>query len=231
MSPSKTSMAPMRNSPTGKHIGVLPAQQPPDWMNITGPPRTARRRRIASRAAGVAVMRARAIGSDITGSSEQPERFTAVADEEVLRLAVVIQHHAVVLPADAGDLVATECGTCRVLVIAVRPDATGLDAAAHLVRPAAIPGPDTGAQPVEAVIRDRQRVRVIGERGDRKHGAEDLLLEHPHLVVALQHRRLEVIAVREFRPVHAGALAADEHLGALVAADVYVGGDFLDLLR
>ena len=42
----------------GKHIGVLPAQQPPDCTNITGPPRAAWRRLIASRAAGVAVIRA-----------------------------------------------------------------------------------------------------------------------------------------------------------------------------
>src|SRR6266568_5931536 len=116
MSPSRTSMPPTRNSPAAKHIGVLPAQQPPDWTNITAPPRAARRRRIASRAAGVAVMRARTIGSRITRSSEQPERFAAVADEQVLRLAVVIQHHEVVLPADARDLVATERGAGRVLV-------------------------------------------------------------------------------------------------------------------
>src|ERR1700735_1360763 len=231
MSPSSTSMSPTRNSPTGKHIGVLPAQQPPDWTNITGPPRTAHRRRIPSRAAGVAVMRARSIGSGMTGSLEQAERLGAVADEQVLRLAVVIQHHEGVLASDARDLVATERGTCRVLVIAVRPDTTRLDTAAHLVRPGAVPGPDTGAQPVEGVIRDRQRVRVVGEGGDRKYGTEDLLLEHPHLVVAFQHRRLEVIAVSELRSIHAGALAADEHLCALVAADVHVGGDFLDLLR
>src|SRR5450755_4280785 len=176
MSPSRTSMSPMRNSPTGKHIGVLPAQQPPDWTNTTGPPRAARRRVIASRAAGVAVILAWTMSSDITGSLEQPERFGAVADEQVLRLAVVIQHHEVVLAADARDLVATERGTGGVLVVAVRPDAAGLDAAAHLVCPGAVSGPDTGAQSVEGVIRDRQRVRVVGERGDRQHGAEDLLL-------------------------------------------------------
>src|SRR5580700_2849869 len=164
MSPSRTSMSPMRNSPTGKHIGVLPAQQPPDWTNITRPPRAARRRRIASRAPGVAVMRARTVDSDITRVSEQPERFGAVADEQVLRLAVVIEHHEVVLAADTRDLVAAERGACRVLVVAVRPDATGLDAAAHLVCPGTVSGPDTGAQPVEGVVRDRQRVRVVGER-------------------------------------------------------------------
>src|SRR5579863_107541 len=111
-------------------------------------------------------MRASTIGSDIT-ASEQPERFGAVADEQVLRLTVVIQHHEMVLAADARDLVATEGGPCRVLVVAVRPDATGLDAAAHLVGPGAVSGPDAGAQPVEGVIRDRQGVRVVGEGGDR----------------------------------------------------------------
>ena len=58
--------SPMTNSPSGKHMGVLPAQQPPDCTNITGPPRAARRRVIASRAAGVAVMRAGITDSDIT---------------------------------------------------------------------------------------------------------------------------------------------------------------------
>src|SRR3984885_3786567 len=139
-------------------------------------------------------MPARSIGSGTTAPSEKAERFGAVADEQVLRLAVVIQHHEVVLASDARDLVATERGTCRVLVIAVRPDTTRLDTAAHLVRPGAVPGPDTGAQPVEGVIRDRQRVRVVGEGGDRKYGTEDLLLEHPHLVVALEYCRLEVIS-------------------------------------
>src|ERR1035437_7926440 len=36
MSPSSTSTSPRMNSPMGKHIGVLPAQQPPDCTNITG---------------------------------------------------------------------------------------------------------------------------------------------------------------------------------------------------
>jgi len=48
-------------------MGVLPAQQPPDCTNITWPPRAARRRVIALRAAGVAVMRAGITDSDITG--------------------------------------------------------------------------------------------------------------------------------------------------------------------
>jgi ParB family chromosome partitioning protein len=117
----------------------------------------------------------------------------------------------VVLPADAGDLVTTERCACRVLVVAVRPDATGLDLAAHLVCPCAVARPDAGAQAVEGVVGDRQRVLVVFEGGDRQHRAEDLLLEHPHLVVALEHRGLEVVAVGELA-VDRGALASDEDL-------------------
>src|SRR5665647_1250047 len=103
MSPSSTSTSPRMNSPMGKHIGVLPAQQPPDCTNITGAPRAARRRLIAPRAAGVAVMRAGMTDSDITCPLEEAERLGAVADQQVLRLAVVVEHHPVVLPANAGD--------------------------------------------------------------------------------------------------------------------------------
>jgi hypothetical protein len=40
-----------------KHMGTLPAQQPADCTNMTGPPRAAHRRLTASRAAGVAEIR------------------------------------------------------------------------------------------------------------------------------------------------------------------------------
>src|SRR5664279_3991795 len=145
-------------------------------MNITAPPRAARRRAIAWCAAGVAVMRAGAAGWDIR-HSEQAEWFAAVADEQVLDLAVVVQHHQVVLPADAGDLVAAERCARGVLVVAVRPDPAGLDAAAHLVGPVAISCPYAGAEAVEGVVGDGQRIGVVGERGDRQDRAEDLLLE------------------------------------------------------
>src|SRR5450759_519784 len=162
MSPSRTSMSPRRNSPMGKHIGVLPAQQPPDCTNITGPPRAAWRRLIASRAAGVAVMRAGMTDSDITGL-EEAERLGAVADQQVLGLAVVVEHHRVVLPADAGDLVATERCPRRIGVVTVRPDAAGLDLPAHLVGPVAVACPDAGAQAVEGVVSDGQRLLVVLE--------------------------------------------------------------------
>src|SRR5450631_4289077 len=131
----------MMSSPSGKHIGVLPAQQPPDCTNITGAPRAARKALIASRAAGVALMRAGVADSVIVGPLEEAERLGAVADEQVLRLAVVVEHHPVVLPADAGDLVTTERCPCRICVVAVRPDAASLDLAAHLVGPRPVPCP------------------------------------------------------------------------------------------
>src|SRR5664279_4827994 len=179
----------MRNSPCGKHIGVLPAQHPPDCTNITAPPRL-RRRSIAARAAGVAVIR---VGW-VIAVSEQAERFAAVADQQVLRLAVVVEHHPVVLPANAGDLVTAERRTRGVLVVAVRPDPAGFDTAAHLVGAGAVACPDPGAEAVEGVVGDLQRVRVVGEGGYGEDRAEDLLLEHPHLVVALEHGRLAVPA-------------------------------------
>src|SRR5665647_850943 len=194
MSPSSTSMSLIMNSPMGKHMGVLPAQQPPDCTNITWPPRAARRAVIALRAArgGRDACRNDRLGHQTP--LEEAERLGAVADQQVLRLAVMIEHHPVVLPADAGDLVTTERRTCRIRVVAVRPDAARLDLAAHLVGPVPVAGPDAGAQAVEGVVGDGQRLLVVLEGGDRQHRAEDLLLEHPHLVVALEHSRLVEVA-------------------------------------
>src|SRR5438105_11264622 len=85
---------------------------------------------------------------------EKAEWLGAVADQQVLGLAVVFEHHPVVLPADAGNLVPAERGARRVLVVAVRPHATGLDGPAHAVRAVAVAGPHAGAQPEAAVVGD-----------------------------------------------------------------------------
>ena len=61
------------------------------------------------------------------------------------------------------------------------------------------------------------------------HRAEDLLLEDAHLVVALEDGRLDVVAVLQIA-VEIGALAAGQHLGAFLLADVEVGQDLLQLL-
>src|ERR1700744_5366109 len=157
---------------------------------------------------------------------EETLRVLRVGHEKVLRLLVVVQHHLVVLAADTGLLVATERGVRRVGVVAVRPDPPGLDVAAGPVRRIGGPGPDAGAKAVQRVIGGLDGVVVVVELGHRDHRAEDLLLEDPHLVVALEDRRLDVEAAGQLT-VELGLLATGEDLRALLLADVDVGQDLL----
>src|SRR5690242_9898859 len=80
------------------------------------------------------------------GGSEEAELLGAVADQHVLGLLVVVEHHLVRLAADAGLLVAAEGGVRRIGVIAVGPDASGLDGAAEAVAAVRVAAPDAGAQ-------------------------------------------------------------------------------------
>ena len=165
-----------------------------------------------------------------SGFQRQAEWFGAVADEQVLRLAVVIEHHAVVLAADTGDLVTAERRACGVLVVAVGPDAAGLDAAAHRVGAVAVARPHPGAEAVEGVVGDRQRLGVVGEGGHREHRAEDLLLEHAHLVVALEHGRLEVVPVANSPPSMVARWPPINTSAPSSRPISHVGGDLLELL-
>src|SRR5690606_34717448 len=122
------------------------------------------------------------------------ERLRAVAYQHVLGLLVVIEHHLVRLAADAGLLVAAEGRMGRVGMVAVGPDAAGLDVAAEAIGAVPVAGPDAGAEAVERVVGDLERFLLVLEGRDRDDGAEDLLLEDAHLVVALEDRRLDVIA-------------------------------------
>src|ERR1039458_9132979 len=60
-----------------------------------------------------------------------------------------------------------------------------------------VASPHPRAQAVERVIADLHGVRFILEGRDGQYRAEDLLLEDPHLVVALEHGRLEVVSARQ----------------------------------
>ena len=68
------------------------------------------------------------------------------------------------------------------------------------------------------------------ERRHREHWAEDLLLEDPHLVVALEDGRLEVVAAVQLA-AELGPPAADQQLGALLEPDLAVALDLLQLRR
>src|SRR6218665_3638351 len=59
--------------------------------------------------------------------SEEAERLGRVADQHVLGLLVVVEHHLVRLAADARLLVAAEGRVCRIGMVAIGPHATGLD--------------------------------------------------------------------------------------------------------
>src|ERR1039458_3922169 len=221
-------------------MGRLPSQHPPDWKNMTGP-RSTTSWAMPSSAAGVATTRATMPCSSVPDPSiadsrgptqvllEEPERLGAVAHQEVLGLGVVLQHHLVVLPADARDLVASEGRPGGVQVVAVGPHPSGLDGPAHAVGEVPVSSPHASPETVEGVVGDPHRVSLVGEGRDGQHRTEDLLLEDPHVVVALQHGRLVEVAVLELPP-DVGPLAADQHLGALLAADVDVACDLLPLL-
>src|SRR5579864_6612659 len=182
---------------------------------------------IAARASAVAITGAATSGSVMV--LEEPQRFGAVADEQVLGLRIVFQHHLVRFAADAGNFVPAECRARRIQVVAVRPDAPRLNGTAHPIRAAAISSPDAGTKAVERVVGNFEGLRLVLEGGDGEDRSEDLLLEDAHLVVALEDGGFEVVAILELA-VDAGAMTTGEDLGALVAADLNVVGDFLKLL-
>src|SRR5215470_9951207 len=130
-------------------MGELPSQQPPDWWNMSGPC-SARRRRSNSAACTVTATRL----TFPMGRSEESELAWRVTDQQVLGLLVVLEHHLVVLAADAGLLVPAEGRVRGVEVVAVCPDPAGLDGAPQVVGGVHVPGPDASAQPVQGVVGD-----------------------------------------------------------------------------
>ena len=132
-----------------------------------------------------------------TAGLEEAERLGAVADQEVLGLRVVLEHHLVVLPPHPGDLVATEGGSGGVEVVTVGPHPTRLDGPTHSVGEVAVASPHTRTQSVEGVVGDAHGVGLVGEGGHGEDGPEDLLLEDTHVVAALEHGGLEVVATFE----------------------------------
>src|SRR6187431_1034308 len=85
---------------------------------------------------------------------EESLGLIAVGDEQVLRLLVVVEHHLVVLAADARLLVPAERSVRRVQVVAVAPHPPGLDGAAGAVLGVDVSGPQAGTESVEGVVGD-----------------------------------------------------------------------------
>ena len=221
-----------RSTPAPRRADVEHAEQHVAVTDDEVPARVAHRRRPVAAAAGLVehhrampVLQSRQQlggggGDDRTrwcarAHQKKPCAFSRVGHHQVLGLLVVVEHHLVVLPADAGLLVAAERRVRGIDVVAVDPHPAGLDVAAGPVGGVAVAAPHPGAQAVEGVVGDRDRVVVIGERRHRHHRSEDLLLEDPHLVVAGEDGRLHVVAAGEVA-AQLGALPAGDDLGALV---------------
>jgi hypothetical protein len=92
-----------------------------------------------------------------------------------------------------------------------------------------VPRPDARAEAVQRVVGDLDGVGEVGEPGHRDDRAEDLLLEDPHPVLALEDSRLDVVPAGQL-PAEVRLLAADQDPGAFLPADVDVGEDLLQLV-
>ena len=62
-------------------------------------------------------------------------------------------------------------------MVAVEPDAAGLDGTRDLVRLVHVAGPHAGAEAVHCVVCDGDGLLLVPEGGDARDGAEDLLLK------------------------------------------------------
>src|SRR5450631_4016827 len=92
------------------------------------------------------------VASTRVAELEEAKLVGAVVHENVLGLLVVVEHVLMVLAADAGLLVSAERSVGGIGVVAVHPDAAGLDSAAHLEDGAGVARPHAGAQAVERVV-------------------------------------------------------------------------------
>src|ERR1700690_1580469 len=135
---------------------------PPPWIRSTP--------RRDGQACAMAVRRG---DSRVLADLEEAQCLLAVADQHVLSLLIMIQHHLVSLASDAGFLIAAECRVRRIRMIAVGPNASGLDAAAKSISGVQIARPHAGAESVQGVVGDLERLFRRVERGHRYHRPED----------------------------------------------------------
>src|SRR5690554_6317060 len=104
---------------------------------------------------------------------EEAQSLGAVADQHVLSLLIMLQHHLVRLTPDARLLVAAECSVCRIEMVAVGPDPARLDRPAEAISPRAVARPHAGAEAIKRVVCDGERFIVVLELRHRDHRAED----------------------------------------------------------
>src|SRR5208282_2612925 len=102
-------------------------------LSIIRPPRSTKRRPAPPPERRTPLSAAAPFGAARPDRSEEAQCIRAIADEQVLRLLVVIQDHLMCFAAEARLLVAAERRMSRIHMIAVRPHATRLDLAADAI--------------------------------------------------------------------------------------------------
>ena len=140
----------------------------------------------------------------------------------------MVQHHEVVLTADAGLLVSTESGVSWVVVVLVDPNSTSLDCATCTINGVLVTAPDTSAEAVVGVVCDADSLIEVAEGSNRKDWSEDFLAEDPHVVGAAENGWLNVVTV--LHAINLVDLATSEGFSAFFWADLQVGGDLVHLL-
>ena len=81
-------------------------------------------------------------------------------------------------------------------MVAVSPNATGLNLATRTVCRVHLASPDARAQTVESVICNLHGLLEAVELRNRNHRTKDLLLEDSHVVGAFEDGRFNVVAAR-----------------------------------
>src|SRR5699024_2217390 len=109
--------------------------------------------------------------------------------------------------ADAGLLVAAEGGAGRDHVVGVHPHTAGLHGAGHPQGTVDVLGPHGAAQTIDGVVGHGDDLFLGLELDDHGHGAKDLLLGHPHVVVGVDDKG----------GLHEGAVGAGTLLVGLAA--------------
>ncbi len=118
----------------------------------------------------------------------------AIADEHILRLLIMTEHHKMVLTADAAHLIAAECSVGRVVVIGVHPYTACLDGTPEPVCLILGAGPYARAEAIQCIVGNGDRFVIVLVCCDSKDRSENLFLEYPHLIVTLEDGRFEVVA-------------------------------------
>jgi hypothetical protein len=150
---------------------------------------------------------------------EEAKLVLVVGDEHVLGLSVGVEHHLVGLTAVSGLLVSTEGSVSGVQVVAVHPHTASLNGTRHLVlysvrqyqKPQirkyfraenqnipyqlmSITSEHTSTQAKRGIVGNGNSLLHSLEGGHGHHGAEDLLLEDSHVVLALEDGGLDVVS-------------------------------------